>query len=217
MFPGFRGAHLPIPRSNPSDFPCDPAPDPFDTADFEVPHDKSMVEAFMAGLAKEDDNEYRKLTTSIDQPNEGWSRPLLPDHGEVAASEQAQLDAARARCGWRPISRALTSQFEKNTHRRRLGETTTLQRLPIAFYRRAMLRTLRNRKLARNPTSSPSPHLKTWMKTARRKPRAGCPGRVPQACAAHRKPRAGSSAPLACTPPRPRCSRRAATTCQCAR
>ena len=38
MFPGFRGAHLPIPRSNPSDFPSDPAPDPFDTADFEVPH-----------------------------------------------------------------------------------------------------------------------------------------------------------------------------------
>ena len=98
MFPGFRGAHLPIPRSNPSDFPCDPAPDPFDTADFEVPHDKSMVEAFMAGLAKEADNAYRKLTTSIDQPNEGWSGPLLPDHGEVAASVQAQLDAARARC-----------------------------------------------------------------------------------------------------------------------
>ncbi len=29
--------------------PCDPTPDPFDTVDFEVPHDKSMVEAFMAG------------------------------------------------------------------------------------------------------------------------------------------------------------------------
>jgi hypothetical protein len=43
------------------DLPCDPTPDPFDTADFEVPHDKSMVEAFMAGLAKEADNEYHGL------------------------------------------------------------------------------------------------------------------------------------------------------------
>jgi hypothetical protein len=52
---------------------------------------------------------------------------MLPDHGELAASEQAQIDAARARRGWRPISRALTSQFEKRTQRRRLGETTAQQ------------------------------------------------------------------------------------------
>lgn len=52
-------------------------------------------------------------------PNKGWSRPLLPDHGELAASEQAQLEAARARRGWRPIRRALTSQFNTSTHRRR--------------------------------------------------------------------------------------------------
>jgi len=56
--------------------------------------------------------------------NEGWSRPLLPDHAELAASEQAQLEEARARRGWRPIRRALTSQFDKGTHRRR---TTTKQ------------------------------------------------------------------------------------------
>jgi hypothetical protein len=40
--------------------------------------------------------------------SKGWSRPVLPDHGELAASDQAQIDAARARRGWRPISRALT-------------------------------------------------------------------------------------------------------------
>ena len=51
-------------------------------------------------------------------PNKGWSRPLLPDHGELAASEQAQLEAARARRGWRPIRRALTSRFNTSTHRR---------------------------------------------------------------------------------------------------
>ena len=53
FFPGFRGAHLPIPPANPLDLPSDPTPDPFDTADFEVPRDKSLVEAFMAGLVKE--------------------------------------------------------------------------------------------------------------------------------------------------------------------
>ena len=26
-------------------------------------------------------------------PNKGWSRPLLPNHGELAASEHAQLEA----------------------------------------------------------------------------------------------------------------------------
>ncbi len=58
---GFRGVHLPIPPTNLLDLPCDPTvtPDPFDTADFEVPNEKIMVEAFMAGLAKEADNEYR--------------------------------------------------------------------------------------------------------------------------------------------------------------
>jgi hypothetical protein len=36
-------------------------------------------------------------------------RPVLPE--QLAASEQAQLEAARARRGWRPISRALPLQF----------------------------------------------------------------------------------------------------------
>ena len=53
---------------------------------------------------------------AVHWPNKGW---LLPDHGELAASEQAQLEAARARRGWRPIRRALSSQFNTSTHRRR--------------------------------------------------------------------------------------------------
>jgi hypothetical protein len=44
----------------------------------------------------------------VHQPIKGcWSRPLLADHAELAALEQAQLEAALARRGWRPISRAL--------------------------------------------------------------------------------------------------------------
>ena len=64
--------------------------------------------------------------------SKGWSRPMLPDHGELAASEQAQMDAARARRGWRPISRALTSQFEKRTHRRRKSRAERRRASPPA-------------------------------------------------------------------------------------
>ncbi len=52
----------------------------------------------------------------------GWSRPLLPDHAELAASEQAERDAARARRCGKPIRLVLTllsARFDKMTHRRR--------------------------------------------------------------------------------------------------
>jgi hypothetical protein len=49
--------------------------------------------------------------TAVRCSGTGWSRPLLPDHAELAAEEQAQREAARARRGGRPIRRALTSQF----------------------------------------------------------------------------------------------------------
>ena len=56
--------------------------------------------------------------TFVRWPNKGWSQPVLPDHAELAASEQAQLEAAWARRGWRPIRRVLTLHFDKRTHRR---------------------------------------------------------------------------------------------------
>jgi hypothetical protein len=73
-------------------------------------------------------------------PNKGWSLPVLPYHGELAALEQAQLrvEAARARHGWRPISRALTSQFNK-TDRSRVQSFRRVALLPAssaAFARR---------------------------------------------------------------------------------
>jgi hypothetical protein len=49
----------------------------------------------------------------------GWSRPLLPDHAELAASEQAERDAARARRGGKPIRRVLSARFDKMSHRLR--------------------------------------------------------------------------------------------------
>ena len=53
-----------------------------------------------------------------------WSRPLLADHAKLAELEQAQLEAARARRGWRPISRALSSHFDKRTHCRRPADAS---------------------------------------------------------------------------------------------
>ena len=58
-----------------------------------------------------------RLTTAC--ASSGWSRPLLPDHAELAASEQAERDAARARRGGKPIRRVLSARFDKMSHRRR--------------------------------------------------------------------------------------------------
>ena len=58
----------------------------------------------------------------------GWSRPLLPDHAELAASEQVERDAARARRGGKPIRRVLSARFDKMTHRRRRPARTTSSR-----------------------------------------------------------------------------------------
>jgi hypothetical protein len=48
------------------DLPDDSSPDPCDDADFELPDGNELVEAFMAGLAKEVDTEYIGLSQLID-------------------------------------------------------------------------------------------------------------------------------------------------------
>jgi hypothetical protein len=58
-----------------------------------------------------------RLTTAC--ASSGWSRPLLPDHAELAASEHAERDAARARRGGKPIRRVLSARFDKMSHLRR--------------------------------------------------------------------------------------------------
>jgi hypothetical protein len=63
-------------------------------------------------------NPAERLTTAA-CASSGWSRPLLPDHAELAASEQAERDAARARRGDKPIRRVQSARFDKMTHRRR--------------------------------------------------------------------------------------------------
>jgi hypothetical protein len=53
----------------------------------------------------------RPAGVGVGTSGKGWLRPLLPNHAELAASEQAQRDAARARRSGRPIRRVLSSQF----------------------------------------------------------------------------------------------------------
>ena len=49
----------------------------------------------------------------------GCPVPCCLGHAEIAATEQAQREAARAKRGERLIRRALTAHFDPRTHRRR--------------------------------------------------------------------------------------------------
>ncbi len=72
-------------------------------------------------------NGSKRLTTACTSSE--WSLPLLPDHAELGASEQAERDAPRAT--WRregkPIHWALSAWFDKMTH--------PLRRRPTSFRR----------------------------------------------------------------------------------
>jgi hypothetical protein len=59
------------------DLPDDRDPDPCDDADFELPDGKTLMEAFMAGMAKEVDNEYRsqsQLLATLPDPSKSVLR-----------------------------------------------------------------------------------------------------------------------------------------------
>jgi hypothetical protein len=62
----------------PLDIPDDPCQDPNDDADFELPDQQELMDAFMAGLAKESDPDFRRLLQLLSK---------LPDlsqsHGDV--------------------------------------------------------------------------------------------------------------------------------------
>ena len=66
--------------ANPLDIPNDSAPDQMDAADFELPDGKELVEAFMANLAKEVDNENRGLSQLL---------ATLPDPSKTRAVPEA--------------------------------------------------------------------------------------------------------------------------------
>jgi hypothetical protein len=94
-----------------------------------------------------------RLTTAC--ASSGWCRPLLPDHAELAASEQEERDAARARRGGKPIRRVLSARFDKMTHRQRRPADSMVSpppRQPIAMPRPTS---------RRSPTSSRAPLWQT--------------------------------------------------------
>ena len=61
-FSGFRGQHHNRPDPVPQDIPDDVLPDPDDLADFELPDPQALIDAFLDGLCKESDNEFRGLS-----------------------------------------------------------------------------------------------------------------------------------------------------------
>ncbi len=60
-FSGFRGQHHSRPDPVPQDIPDD-VPDPDDLADFELPDPQASIHAFLDGLCKESDHEFRGLS-----------------------------------------------------------------------------------------------------------------------------------------------------------
>ena len=77
MLSGFRASHV-FRQPVQVDSDSYSTPDPVDDADFELPNGNTLVEAFMAGLAKEVDNDYRGLSNllaSLPDPSASHSQP----------------------------------------------------------------------------------------------------------------------------------------------
>ena len=64
-FSGFRGQHRSRSDPVPQDIPDDVLPDPDDLADFELPDQQALIDAFLEGLCKESDHEFRGLSDTI--------------------------------------------------------------------------------------------------------------------------------------------------------
>ena len=60
LFSGFRGQHHSRPDPVPQDIPDDDLSDPDDLADFELPDQQALIDAFLDG--KESDHEFRGLS-----------------------------------------------------------------------------------------------------------------------------------------------------------
>ena len=72
FFPGFRAHRIARPDTNPQDIPDDPHPDPHDEEDFNLPDQQALIDAFLAGLAKESNTDYHglsKLLETLPDPN----------------------------------------------------------------------------------------------------------------------------------------------------
>ncbi len=75
-------------------------PDPVDDADFKLPNGNTLVEAFMAGLAKEVDNDYRglsKLLASLPDPSASHSQPEALSYYEARSKGLVSFDLARSK------------------------------------------------------------------------------------------------------------------------
>ena len=80
VFSDFRGQHFASPDPTPLDITEDTRQDPNDDEDFELPDQQALFDAFMDGLSKESDTDFRGLSSLL---------ATLPDpslsHAEVEA------------------------------------------------------------------------------------------------------------------------------------
>ncbi len=81
-FSGFRGQHHSRPDPVPQDIPDDVLPDPDELADFELLDQQALIDAFLDGLCKESDREFRYLShllASLPDPSlRQWQVETVP-------------------------------------------------------------------------------------------------------------------------------------------
>ena len=86
---GFRARLQARPEPTPLDMPDDPRPDPDDDADFELPDQQLLIDAFMTRMCKESQHDFRGLSTLLAN---------LPDPSPTGSHEQVEaMPVAEAR------------------------------------------------------------------------------------------------------------------------
>ncbi len=77
---GFRGRHQARPDPVPQDMPDDHRPDPDDAADFKLPDQQELIDAFMAGMCKESEQACRFLDVFPFRNNDKGRERVTTEH-----------------------------------------------------------------------------------------------------------------------------------------
>ena len=144
-FSGFRGQHHSRPDPVPQDILDDVLPDPDDLADFDLPDQQALIDAFLDGLCKESDHEFRGLSdllASLPDPSlsqgqvEAVPVTVARERGVIPEASNETLEAGVLRHGC--LIRLLYFHFEtpRKFGRRSLqnagGFSTGMERRAIA-------------------------------------------------------------------------------------
>ena len=105
-FSGFRGQHHSRPDPVPQKIP-DVLPDPDDLADFELPDQQALIDAFLDGLCKESDHEFRGLSHLLASlPDPSLSQGQVEAVPVTVARERGVIpEASQCTTCWCPKAR----------------------------------------------------------------------------------------------------------------